>query len=288
MKELELQWQSSDNLAFYVKVWDPEETPHAVVCLVHGIGEHINRYNHWASAFVNEGYAVIGFDQRGHGRSEGKRGHTPSYEILLQDIELLLSKSRERHPDIPDILFGQSLGGNLVLNYVLQKEVKPTCAIVSSPWLRLGYDIPAIQEKLGRILIRLVPGLIQKSNFNVNDLSRDPDVVQRYVDDPLVHNRVCLRLAFSSMDSGLWALENAGKLDVPVLLMHGDLDKITSHQATIEFAEKAKSSTWLKIWEGLAHELHNEPEKKAVFDFVLNWIRIYTEKDTLSVNSDSS
>ncbi len=285
MKELELQWQSSDNLAFYAKVWEPEETPRAVVCLVHGIGEHISRYDSWASAFVDEGYAVIGFDQRGHGRSEGKQGHASSYEILLQDIELLLNKSRERHPDIPDILFGQSLGGNLVLNYVLRKEVKPTCVIASSPWLRLAYDIPAFQEKLGRTLMKVLPGLVQKSNLNVDDLSRVPEVVQRYIKDPLVHNKVSLNLCFSSMDAGVWALANAGTLDIPVLLMHGDSDKITSHQATIEFSEKAKSFTWLKIWEGLTHELHNEPEKQAVFNFVLNWIRIYTEKETLSDTS---
>lgn len=282
MKELELQWQSSDNLNFYGKVWEPEETPRAIVCLVHGIGEHINRYNHWAKAFVDAGYAVVGFDQRGHGRSEGKRGHIPSYEMLLQDIELLLMKCRERYADIPEALFGQSLGGNLVLNYVLRKERKPTCAIASSPWLRLAYDIPAVQEKTGRILIKLIPGLIQKSNFNVNDLSRDPEVVKRYVEDPLVHNKVSLKLGFSSIDAGLWALDNAGKLDVPVLLMHGDGDKITSHQATIEFYQKAKSFTWLKIWEGLTHELHNEPEKQVLFSFMLNWIKIYTEKDSLS------
>jgi acylglycerol lipase len=287
MKELELLWTSSDNLRFYVKVWEPAETPKGVVCLVHGIGEHINRYNRWAAAFVDEGYAVIGFDQRGHGRSKGKRGHTPSYDILLQDIELLLKKSRERYPDIPDILFGQSLGGNLVLNYILRKEIKPTCAVASSPWLRLAYDIPKIQEKLGRFLKNIVPGLVQKSNLNVNDLSRDQEVVKRYVEDPLVHNKVSLNLCFSSIDAGLWVLENAGKLDLPVLLMHGDSDKITSHQATIEFSQKAKSFTWLKIWEGLTHELHNEPEKQAVFNFVLNWIRIYTEKDTLFDDSDS-
>ncbi len=282
MKELELHWKSSDNLTFYVKVWDPDETPRAVVCLVHGIGEHINRYNHWASVFVEKGYSVIGFDQRGHGRSEGKRGHTPSYEILLQDIELLLKKSRERQPGIPDILFGQSLGGNLVLNYILRQELKPTCAIASSPWLRLAYNVPAIQEKLGRMLLPVVPGLVQKSNLNLNDLSRDPDVVKRYIDDPLVHKKVSLQLAFSSIDSGIWAMENAGKLNVPTLLMHGDSDKITSHLATIEFAEKAKESTWLKVWEGLTHELHNEPEKQSILDFVLNWIKIYTEKDALS------
>lgn len=287
MKEVELKWQSSDSLNFYVKVWEPEETPNAVICLVHGIGEHINRYNQWAAAFVDAGYAVIGFDQRGHGRSEGKRGHTPSYNLLLQDIELLLIKSRERYGDIPHILFGQSLGGNLVLNYVLRKELKPTCVIASSPWLRLAYEIPAIQDKMGRILIRVLPGLIQKSKLNVNDLSRDPEAVKRYMEDPLVHNKVSLNLGFSSIDAGSWALENAGKLDVPVLLMHGDSDKITSHRATIEFSQKVKSFTWLKIWEGLVHELHNEPEKKAVFSFMLNWIKIYTEKDN-SADSDLS
>lgn len=279
MKVLELKWNSSDNLRFYVKVWEPEERPQAVISLVHGIGEHINRYDHWASAFVDEGYAVIGFDQRGHGKSEGKRGFVPSYEALLQDIELLIEKSRERYPNIPNVLFGQSLGGNLVINYALRKEIKPTCVIASSPWLRLAYDIPVFQEKLGRVLMKIVPGLVQKSNFNLDDLSKDQEVIKRYIEDPLVHNKVSLNLGFLSIDAGLWALENADKLNIPLLLMHGGSDKITSHKASIEFSEKSKSFSSLKIWKDLKHELHNEPEKQKVFNFVLNWIRIYTEME---------
>jgi len=277
MKVLELSWNSSDNIRFYVKVWEPEKMPRAVIGLVHGIGEHVNRYNHWASSMVDEGYAVIGFDHRGHGQSEGKKGYIPSYEIFLQDIELLIRKAQERYPNIPDVLFGQSLGGNLVINYVLRMELKPTCAIVSSPWLRLAYDIPVLQEKLGRILMKIIPGLIQKSNFDVNDLSNDKEVVKKYVEDPMVHNKVSLNLGFLPMDAGLWALENADKLTTPLLLIHGDSDKITSHKATIEFAEKSQSFASLKIWENLKHELHNEPEKQKVFNFVLNWMRIYTD-----------
>jgi alpha-beta hydrolase superfamily lysophospholipase len=278
MRVLELEWQSHDNLRLYVRIWEPDEPPQAAIGLIHGIGEHVNRYKHWASAFVNEGYAVIGFDQRGYGNSDGKRGYILSYETLLQDIELLMKKATERCLDIPLILFGQSLGGNLVINYSMRMPIKPTCVIASSPWLRLAYDIPVIQEKLGRFLVKILPGMVQKSNFNINDLSRDKEVIKRYVEDALVHNKVSLNLGFSSIDAGLWALENTDKLDIPILLMHGDSDKITSHIATMEFSEKTKALSTLKIWEGFYHELHNEPEKHKIFDYVLNWIRIYSRK----------
>ena len=278
MKVLELEWNSHDNLRLYVKVWEPDELPYAAIGLIHGIGEHVNRYEQWAAEFVNEGYAVIGFDHRGHGRSEGKRGFIPSYESLLLDIELLMKKASERCQDIPIILFGQSLGGNLALNYSMRMPIKPACLILSSPWLRLAYDIPAIQEKLGKFLVKIVPGLIQKSNLKVDHLSTDEEVINRYVEDPLVHNKVSLNLGFSSMDAGLWALENSEKLTVPTLIMHGDMDKITSHTASSEFSEKTRSLSTLKIWEGFYHELHNDPEKQKIFDYVLNWIRIYARK----------
>ena len=278
MKVVELEWKSYDQLKLYVKVWEPVESPQAVIGLIHGIGEHVNRYNQWASDFVKEGYTVIGFDHRGHGKSEGKRGYIPSYEFLLKDIELFMKKVMERCQNIPVILFGQSLGGNLVLNYSMRMPVKPTCAIASSPWLRLAYEIPAIQEKLGRLLIKIFPGLVQKSNLSVEHLSRDKKVVDQYVNDPLVHDKVSLNLGFSSMDAGLWVLDNPGKLDIPVLLMHGDSDKITSHEATTQFADMTKSLSTLKIWEGFYHELHNEPDKHRVVDYVLNWIRIYARQ----------
>lgn len=277
MKQTELRWQSFDGLRLYIKVWDPEKEPRALINLVHGLGDHINRYNELASAFVDEGYALIGMDLRGHGQSEGKRGHTPSYETLMGDLEMLRKKSREKFPGVPDVLFGQSLGGNLVINYALRSQEKPHCIVASSPWLRLSMDVPKVKLLLARTLSNMIPGFIQPSGLNPDHLSRDQEVVRKFREDPLVHDKISLKLGYLGLQTGEWALENAEKLDIPLLLIHGDSDKITSHLGSQEFAEKAKGFTTLKIWDGGYHELHNDTERLKIIHFVQNWIRIYTE-----------
>jgi alpha-beta hydrolase superfamily lysophospholipase len=99
--------------------WRPE-TPKAVVVLVHGLGEHINRYQHVADAFVKAGYAMQAFDLRGHGKSAGQRGHTPTYESLMDDIADFIADAQKRYPDLPVFFYGHSMGGNHVINYDLR------------------------------------------------------------------------------------------------------------------------------------------------------------------------
>ncbi|UCG27791.1 MAG: lysophospholipase [Bacteroidales bacterium] len=279
MKETELQWKSTDGHRLYVKIWEPEVPPNVVVSLVHGLGDHINRFNRLAKDFVGEGFAVTGFDLYGHGRSEGKRGHCSSYEVLLDDVGLLVQKTFERYPDIPQVLFGQSFGGTLVINHALRYQEKPNCIIASSPWLRLAMKVPEVKLLIAKAMKRLLPGLIQPSGLNPENLCADGEVVKRYCEDPLVHDRISLRLGYCAIENGQWAIENAGKLELPLLLMHGDQDKITSHDASKEFAENSKKHTTLKIWEGMHHELRNDPDQNRVFQFLMNWIRIYTEKE---------
>jgi acylglycerol lipase len=278
MNETEYRWTTKDNFRLYAKSWEPDSPPRGIINLVHGLGEHINRYQLWSETFVNEGYAVLGFDHRGHGRSEGKRGDIPSFDFFMNDLDLLLQQAEIIFPQIPIILYGHSLGGNIVINYVLRDRKKPQCVIATSPWLRLALNLPEIKLKAGRIVKTIIPGFIQKNNINSKDLSHIPEVSGQYNEDPLVHNRISLRLFFESVNAGLWTIENADKLNMPLLLMHGSSDRITSHQASSEFAEKAKQFTTFKIWDGLYHELHHEIEKDKVFQFLINWIRIYMEE----------
>ena len=122
MNHIEFTRQSPDKLQFYFQGWEPETSPRAVVCLVHGLGEHTGRYAHVAAALNDAGYAVLGFDLRGHGKSEGLRGHTPSYETLMDDIGRLLDEAAQRYPGKAQFIYGHSLGGNLVLNYALETQ----------------------------------------------------------------------------------------------------------------------------------------------------------------------
>jgi len=273
MKRIEFELHTTDNLKLFGHSWQPDtEVPKASIALVHGIGEHIMRYDQWAEKFVNRGYAVTGIDFRGHGRSKGKRGHIPSYESLLQDVDMLIRKSQEFFPDKPVILYGHSLGGNIVLNHALTRN-NISRYIVTSPWLRLSFKPSSIKLALAQAMKRILPRLLQPSGLNVGHISHDPEVIKAYENDPLVHDRISVRMFINVYARGEWALANAGKLDRSVLLMHGGDDKITSADASCQFAEKAGKNVEFKIWKEMYHELHNEKIKDEVFGYIIDWLK---------------
>ncbi|MBI4947066.1 MAG: lysophospholipase [Bacteroidetes bacterium] len=272
MENTEYTWPSFDGMNLFGQRWAPDHKPKAVIALVHGMGEHCGRYHEWACRFTENGYAVIAMDNRGHGKSGGTRGDAKKYEFLLNDIDVLLEKTKELFPDTPVILYGHSLGGNLVINYTLRRQPSIKALIATSLWLKLAFDVPAVKEKMGKLLHNFLPSLRQSSGLIIDHLSHDKTVAEKYKNDPLVHDRISLRMFFGVSVAGIWALENASKLNLPLLLMHGSGDLITSHKTSIQFGENTKNITTLKIWEGLYHELHNEIEKDQVFEFILNWI----------------
>ena len=132
MKHEIIHWKSKDDLDIFGQYWKSGGMEKAVIALVHGFGEHSDRYHHVAEAFNNSGYSVIAFDHRGHGQSKGQRGHTPQYESLMQDMDVFLEKTRDIFPDTPVILYGHSMGGNIVTNYVIRRspEVLPQWSLV--------------------------------------------------------------------------------------------------------------------------------------------------------------
>lgn len=263
-----------DGLKLFGQAWLPEGEPAAIVCLVHGLGEHIGRYNHLGDFFASRGVAVFGMDLRGHGRSEGKRGHTPSYDHLLEDVEDLMKKARVEFIEHPIFLYGHSMGGNLVANFLVnRKTLELEGAILSSPWLRLAFDPPPAKVRLGKVMRRLWPSFSVPNDLDVNEISSVAEEVKKYVEDPLVHDRISTQLSLSIMEAGIKALEKAHELNIPVLVFHGQSDKITSPRASEEFAANAPGFVTLKIWENLKHEPHNEYNKEEVMAFALEWIK---------------
>lgn len=246
--------------------------PRGVVCLVHGIGEHSGRYEHMAAALTRSNYAMLAFDQRGHGRSAGPRGHTPSYEALMQDIDSLLEQAKRRYPGLPCFLYGHSLGGNEVLNYALRRKPELAGVIASGPWLRLAFVPPAWKVTLGRFLNRIYPRFTQRTGLETAALSRDPGVVQAYIHDPLVHDRITARLYVDAFDAGEWALAHAAEFPLPLLLMHGGADRLNDSQASREFARAGGAHITFHLWEDDFHEIHNELDQMEVFDLVIIWM----------------
>lgn len=272
METFEWIWKSSDGLEMYSRGWAPKGKPKAAVALVHGHGEHIGRYAHVGAALTEKGFALLGFDLRGHGKSGGPRGHTPTYDSLMDDIAAFLVQVDGRYPGLPRFLYGHSLGGNLVLNYALRRKPDINGIIATGPWLKLAFQPPATKVTLGRIMNGIAPGFTQASGLDTKMLSHDPAVVTAYENDPLVHSKISARLFVGIYESGLWALEHAADFPLPLLIMHGSADGLTSAEASKQFAEKAGKKATLRLWDGFYHETHNEPEKVAVFKVMTDWL----------------
>lgn len=264
-------WTTPDGLKIYAIDW-PCEQPRAVVGLIHGLGEHVHRYEHLVEFLHQHQIAVIGYDRRGHGQSEGKKGHTTSYRAFLDEIAQLAVEAEERYPKLPFFMYGHSMGGNLLLNYVLRRHPTIQGAIVSAPHIRLAFEPSAVMVGLGKMMRGLFPGFTQPNGLAVEQLSRDQAVVEAYKADPLVHDRLTAITGMSMLDTGTYLDQYRGSFSVPLLLMHGREDGITSAAATQEFAERVTGDVEVRIWDGLYHEIHNEPEQELVFDKVAEWL----------------
>jgi alpha-beta hydrolase superfamily lysophospholipase len=272
MRHFELNWQNNEGLNFYVQGWEPEKKPKAVIALIHGFGEHTGRYAHVGEAFNRAGYTLIGFDLRGHGKSDGARGHTPSYDALMDDIADFMKLVEKRYPGLPRFLYGHSMGGNQVLNFCLRRKPDVVGVIATGPWLKLAFDPPPLQTTLVKVINNIAPGFTQKAPMDTAALSHDQKIVDAYNNDPLVHSKISPKLFISIHESGLWALDHAGEFSIPLLLMHGTADRVTSSAASAEFAKRAgKTVTW-HPWDGFYHEIHNESEKAEVLKAMISWL----------------
>lgn len=252
--------------------WTPDVAPKAVMILIHGHGEHAGRYEHLAHYLNAAGIAVIAYDHFGHGKSEVKKGHIPSYEAVMNSITEVLERAATSFPGLPRFLFGHSMGGNFVAHYALYFQPDIQGVILSAPWLRLAFAPSAIDVGLAKFMIRIYPSFTQSTKLDAKAISRDPAEVKRYVDDPLIHDMMSPVLFLSTHDAGLDALEEAKGFTYPLLIAHGTADRITSFEASKEFAARVQGDVTLQAWEGLFHEMHNEPEQEQVMASYKDWM----------------
>lgn len=264
----------ADGKTLYTRKWITDSDPIAVVAIVHGLSDHVGRFDSFSNYLNKKGIAVYGLDYQGHGESPGKRGHVRSYDLLLSNIEKLLIAIRLEYNNIPLFLYGHSLGGNIVANYILQHQSKEISGVIlSAPFFELAFEPLAWKVSMAKILNSLWPSLTLSDDLDPMELSHDPLVGKAYLEDPLVHGKISVRLYNSAISQGSWALENARLLNYPTLIMHGAEDRLTSCQASERFAGEAGSSATLKVWEGLRHEIHNESNKDDVLKFISSWIK---------------
>ncbi len=265
--------RSRDGLRLFVREWRPSVTPRAVVCVLHGHGEHGGRHHALAEALAGAGFAVLAPDLRGHGLSEGKRGHTPSYEHLLDDVDRMLEHAAERFPGLPRFLYGHSLGGNIALNYVLRRSDATLAGVVTTaPWLRLKHEMSLLRVALAHLVEPVWPSLTVSTSVDLPKLDLGPFGDGTQVDDPLNHDRISLRLFLEMRRAGKWALEHAGELTVPALLLHGELDDVADVEASKAFAAATNGLCQYRLLPDDYHNVHEGPKPEAYISAVKDWL----------------
>jgi acylglycerol lipase len=247
------------------------ENPLAVILLIHGLGEHSGRYDGWAARFNASGIAFRAFDLPGHGLSGGKRGTMPKFTELFSLIDSMLENVGNDFPGVPVILYGHSLGGGILLDYLIKNKPRIKGAIITSPWIKLTETPQKFKVWLASVSGKLLPDMTQASGLKTKYLSHDPQVVSDYENDPLVHGLISAGLFNSMTEAAENILHNSEVIDVPLLLSHGRDDMITSPAGTIEVAGVAPKAT-LKLWDGAYHEVHNDILRDEHFDFIREWI----------------
>ena len=276
MKTFETEFNGQDGNKFFVQGWEPETQPKAVIALVHGLGEHTGRYAHVGQSLADAGYALIGFDLRGHGKSGGARGHFPSMNTVMGDIRQFFQFVSQHYPNIPQFLYGHSLGGLLALAYAVQNnKLGLKGVMVTGSALRSALQEQKAKLAMARILGALAPALTIPSGLDATTISRDKAVVEKYVNDPLVHNKTSLGLGKAALTAIDLCFAHAREFAYPLLIMHGKADALTYPSGSEDFArlasEKNKDVT-LKLWDNLYHEIHNEAEQTEVFKIMVEWL----------------
>jgi len=265
-----------DGLTLALRRWPAAGAPRGTVQIVHGLGEHIGRYERVAAALNAAGWNVAGHDLRGHGRSGGPRGTIPAQRSMLDDVALVMDHLRGARlgaAQRPHVLLGHSMGG--LIAATLCAEAPPLRAVdglvLSSPALDPG--LSAGQKLLLALAAPLAPRLRLGNGLNPDHVSRDPAVVAAYRTDPLVHDRVTPRLVRFIVDGGRYVIERAPHWKVPTLLMWGGADRLVAPRGSAAFAAAAPQPlVTAREWPGLAHEIFNEPERAQVLATLTAWL----------------
>ena len=254
--------------------WLPETDMKAMIVIVHGIAEHSGRYTHVAEYFCRHGYSVGSFDLIGHGRSSGKKSYIDRFSCLLDDLALFINRAKQQAPGKPIFLLGHSLGSGIVVRYAIDRDLNGIHgAILSGPMVVIGSSIPPVLVKVARILGALTPKL-PVLKLDHTTVSRDPAVRERYDTDPLNYRGKLHARTGDQINQTLQFIQaNMDKINLPMLIVVGSEDKLVDPAGARLLYEKASSKDkTLKVYEGLYHEVLNEPEQEQVMDDMLAWI----------------
>jgi len=267
------QFAGQTGVRLYWQAWLPDGDVQAAVIVVHGYAEHGGRYGNLIDRLVPHGFAVYALDQRGHGRSEGPRGHVGRFAEFVADLHALRVRVEDEQRGKPLFLLGHSMGGLIVVRYLLSHASGISGVILSSPAFGIHNEPPRWLEWLGRLLSRIAPRTSFQGNVDPQFLSRDQTVGRAYAADPLVHRRATARFFTEFRRAMRETQERAGEIRVPILILQAGDDRLVQAQETELFATNVGAeSKEFHLYPELFHELFNETEKERVFADLERWL----------------
>jgi len=275
MKHIEGNFKGVRNVNIYYQGWLPEENIKAVLLVVHGLGEHCGRYMNVVNHFVPLGYAVYGLDHIGHGNSEGTRELVESFDDFTDTLAIFYNMITEWQANKSIFLFGHSMGGTIALYYLLDHQADFKGAIISAPLVKVGDSVSQATITMSKVLSRVAPKM-GVATLDVSGISRDPEVVDAYINDPLVfHGKTRARLAAELLSAMQRITAEAGKITLPMLIVQGAEDILVDPSGAKMLFEKAScEDKTIKIYDELYHEVFNEPERGLVLTDVENWLEV--------------
>jgi alpha-beta hydrolase superfamily lysophospholipase len=273
MNHIEGTFKGVHGLDIYHQAWVPEGEVRASILIVHGLGEHCGRYTNVVNYLVPKGYALYGFDLPGHGKSGGVREYVSTYDDYTETLTTNYQRVREAQPDKPIFLLGHSMGGLIATAYLVDHSEDFTGAVISAPAILIPDFVTKFTVLLGKVLSKIAPkaGVL---GLDANGVSKDPAVVEAYINDPLVfHGKTTARLSAALLDKVFWVNENMETITTPLLIVHGGEDKLANPKAAQLLYDHASSKDkTLKVYDGLHHEVFNEPEREQVLGDVSAWL----------------
>lgn len=276
MKHLDGQFKGSGDLNLYYQCWLPADEPKAILLVVHGLAEHSGRYSNLVNYFVPRGYAVYGFDQRGHGKSDGVKGYVDRFSYFVDDLDIFLRLVHSRHHDVKTFLVGHSIGGTIATAYAILHQDEFDGLILTGATLSTPTDVATGTIFAARILSLILPkvGLYV---IDAEGISQDKSVVNAYVDDPLVYRgKIRARLGVELIKAMGTVNRQISEIHLPILVMHGAADRLSDPKGSKMLYQKASSADkMLKVYEGYYHEIFNEPGREQVLADVESWLKTH-------------
>ncbi|MFP3912828.1 MAG: lysophospholipase [Desulfobacteraceae bacterium] len=273
MEHQEGFFQAVRDIDIYYQIWLPESPPKAILLVAHGLAEHCGRYMNLVNHFVPLGYGVYGVDYMGHGKSEGPRVHVQRFEDFTDTLRIFFDMIQKRQPGKSVFLIGHSMGGLIAAYYLLDHQADLTGAILSAPSVKVPDNISSARLTMGRICSALLPklGII---HIDPEGVSRDPAVVKAYVDDPLVYTgKATARLVAELFKAMQRVSAEAATITLPILILQGGDDRLVDPAgAQMLYDGITSTDKTLKVYDGLYHEVFNEPEHEQVLHDLQRWL----------------